>query len=84
MNITDSTLPNPVIPPDMPTSEILARTAPMTPQPRSASIISFLRSRWMPLTGGLLGMGALGAVALTLWKKSPPTTLWGQLKAAMT
>ena len=74
--------PNPVIPPDVSTSEIMKRIAePAQPPPRDlwATARSLTNSRWFPLAGGLLGLGALAALVFPLLSSRRERTTWDRL-----
>jgi hypothetical protein len=71
MIINPPSLPNPVIPPDMPTSDILARLEHSAPHAPRSVFDELIHSSWFPFAGALLVLGALAALVFSLPARNP-------------
>lgn len=86
MNTQNSILPNPVIPPDMRTSEILgageSALETAAPQP-----LAFMRriadSPWLQVAGGIVSIAVLAALALPIWKAQEKPSMGRRLMSAL-
>lgn len=86
MNTEHSILPNPVIPPDMPTSEIIGAagsTVETAFRQPLAYVRQFARSPWFQIVGGIASVAVLAALALPMWKAHEKPGLGRRLMASL-